>query len=496
MAKPTRSRLPRTPQTLWGPSRMRRCVVVAALVAGVTALAGCSKFENKKADAPPPSAEKMRDVPDFGGVTKAYVEVEGVGPTRAAAIDDALRLAIKQVNGIAIDASQAQLSIATGIATSQGDVAIDAAGFAEAVATQSKGVVSDFKIIKETEAKPPFLGLLGKGDARGSWRVRIGANIAKYRASADANRPRLVVAPARGGRGSFAFGDGERPASAMSAAIQTRLSNAIAQTNRFVVVDRQATDEIQNELDLMGSGAINPQDTVRVGQQLAADLIVIPTIERMEYVRHARQLRLSDRQLVSYSGGARILFRVVNATTGQLVLSDTFATEFPTTRPTTLGASVDANGATNRALADMTDQFVAKLLQKTFPVSVISMTGSDVVLSQGGAAVRQGAVYRAVLLGEPLKDPQTGQSLGRTEQNFGTVEVTRSEANMAYGLLRTASSLPGGFRPGLIELREEVRSTPVVQFPFATRPAQRASEPVPQRRAAAAQTSVAEDKNW
>lgn len=478
---------------------IRSTIIVAASLAACLALAACSKPDGSKSGAATPVAEKMREAPDFGGLTKQYVEVDGVGATRTAAIDDALRLAIKQVNGMAIDASEAKSNIATSISTSMGDVDIDSATFAQAIATQSKGVISDFKIVSEKEGKDSILNLIGKQGSRPAWRVRIGANITKYRASADANRPRLVVAAARGGKASFAFGDSERPASAMSAAIQTRLSNAISQTNRFTVLERQANDEMQGELDLISSGAVNQQDTARLGQQLAADLIVIPTIERMEYTRHARQLRLADRELVSYSGGARISFKVINAVTGQLVLSDTFSTDFPTTRPTTLGASVDVQGATERALTDMTDQFVAKLLQKTFPVSVIALNGSDVVLSQGGAAVRAATVYRAVLLGDALKDPQTGQNLGRTEQSFGTVEVTRSEPNAAYGLLRNAPSLPNGFKPGLIELREEVRVGPTSALTSAPVQAVATGGPKPATRARHSEPAEAHaqpDKNW
>jgi hypothetical protein len=149
----------------------------------------------------------------------------------------------------------------------------------------------------------------------------------------------------------------------------------------------------------------------------------------------------------------------------------------------------------------MTQQFISKLLQKTFPVSVISLSGSDVVLSQGGAAVRQGARYRAVLLGDTLTDPQTGQSLGRTERDFGTILVARSDPNTAYGVLEGGPSLaPGQFRPGLIELREEVAALPAPpsspaesaapRSPPAARPHQRSAVPN------SAQGTPAKDKDW
>ena len=339
--------------------------------------------------------------------------------------------------------------------------------------------------------------------------MKIGANIAKYQASADANRPRIVVAAPRTRLASFMLGTGTRPAAAVQANIRARIADALAQTNRFTVLDRELSDEIQGEMDLIASGAVAKEDTARLGQMLATDLIVVPTIERMEYTRHARQLRLADRELVSYSGGARISFRVINATTGQMVMSETYATEFPTTSPTTLGASVDGDGASERALSDMTQQFVSKLLRQTFPISVISLSGSDVVLSQGGAAVKEGLRYRAVILGEALKDPQTGQSLGRTERDFGTVVITRSEPNVAYGRLEGAPALPAGqFRAGLIEVRQQVGQAQDAAVPTTQASATAATNARVQKPASAASPRLASqskaepvtkpdtDENW
>ena len=477
-------------------------VVVALALVSLLGVTACSKPHSANGAAA--DGGKFRDAPDLGGVKSEYVEVEGVGATRAAAVDDALRLAIKQVNGVVVDASEAQANIATAITTSEGDVDIKAVSFAQAVATQSHGLISNFKIIKETNESAAFMGLRGAQKSHPSWRIRIGANIAKYQASAEANRPRLIVAQPRTAGANFDFGDTSKPSSEVQAAVRSRLNDALTQTNRFAVLDREFTGEIQQEMDLVSSGAVNKADTARLGQQLAADLIVIPTIERMEYNRHARQLRLADRELVSYSGGARITFRVINATTGQIVMSDSFSTDFPTTRPTTLGATVDAAGATDHAMAAMTQQFVSKLLLKTFPVSVISLNGQDVVLSQGGAAVRQGARYRAVILGDALSDPQTGQSLGRTEHDFGTIQITRSENNAAYGVIEGGRSLPAGqFKPGLIEIREEIATSPVVVAAAAAPPASATTGPVaatkPAKPAAKPRhkpSGQAEDQNW
>ncbi|MFM8498427.1 MAG: hypothetical protein ACKOAN_00230, partial [Chakrabartia sp.] len=58
-------------------------------------IAGCDKITGffKK------DAEFQKEMPDFGGVKVVEVEAEGYGPSRNAAILDAINMALKQTNG-------------------------------------------------------------------------------------------------------------------------------------------------------------------------------------------------------------------------------------------------------------------------------------------------------------------------------------------------------------------------------------------------------------
>ncbi|ESQ88671.1 CsgG/HfaB family protein [Asticcacaulis benevestitus] len=425
------------------------------LIAGTSLLtlqvAACSP---KKDDASK-SAEKLREEPDFGGVKEVYVEAEGRGGTPEEAIDNAILNAAKQVNGAQTESLSENLKVAGTI--SVGNQSIDYSGqrFTDLVATRSGGVITQFKIIEAPKEGFAFPG----GDTSSKWRVRIGANVAKYQASADSKRPRVIVATPRSSTGSYALGNGSRSAEEVGNAIREQINTSLSQTNRFTVLDTSVARELDAEADRLASGNVNATDTARLGQRLAADLLIIPTIERMEYIRSSRQLRMADRELVSYSGGATLAFKVVNATTGQLVLSERYSNGFPSTEPTTLGARVDGLSASAKSIGEMTQKFVAALMQKTFPLSVIKLDGADVVIGQGGSLVRSGNRYRAVLLGDMMKDPQTGQNLGRTESDFGTVVITRVDTNLSYGRLENAPALSQAFQPGLVELRDSVGVT-------------------------------------
>jgi hypothetical protein len=72
--------------------------------------------------------------------------------------------------------------------------------------------------------------------------------------------------------------------------------------------------------------------------------------------------------------------------------------------------------------------------------------------------VRQGATYQVVRLGKELTDPQTGRSLGFTEQECCAVVVDRVTASMSYGHLESVKINLDEVKPGELQLRAEAVS--------------------------------------
>jgi pyruvate/2-oxoglutarate dehydrogenase complex dihydrolipoamide acyltransferase (E2) component len=145
----------------------------------------------------------------------------------------------------------------------------------------------------------------------------------------------------------------------------------------------------------------------------------------------------------------------------------------------------------------LSGQIGGTIVTTLFPVSVVSVDGDQVVLSQGGDTVQVGQRWQAVRLGEELKDPQTGRSLGRSEHPCCTIRIDRVAAQTSYGTLEEGvDAMRGGFRPGQIELRQKLGSKPKAAAgatasaapAAAARPA---SKPKPKPAAA-----PAEDPNW
>ena len=474
-------------------------LIVSSLVgcAMAVAVAGCSKAPPPEAaPAAQPQAEQnlARGTPDAGKVEHVAVTASGRGPTVATAVDQAIKLAIQQVNGKTMDMSALQFQAGMTVAVGDETVDVGSAAFAEFVATQSRGAVTGFKVLSQRQLET------------GETEVSIEAQVAKFARPESAGMLRVAVMPFRTDTSDYVVDTQRVAADAVVQELRGSITNTLVKTKRVTVLDREFAAEVQSEIDQLETGRMSTEDFARLGEQLLADYVVVGRIDRFGYERHERQLRTSDRTLVSHSGGAAVSFRVINATTGQIELSDTIAVELPATAPTTLGTSVNASQVTADLTGKLAGQAAGAVVKALFPLTVVSVEGDVVVLSQGGEMVSQGDVYDVVLRGKEIKDPQTGRVIGRVEKHCCTVEVTRVTPEMSYAtVLKADMDVASVFAPGALEVSGPAqRPAPaagpaVVAETGAPRtereaPAEDPAEPMPG--AAPAAGAASDDPNW
>lgn len=507
---------------------MKRVVLCMAVL--VTALVGGCKKDGTSAAtaaAAPATPELFRDNPDFGGVQGVNVEAEGVGPTPSIAVLRALDQAIAQVNGRRVASSSEAVSAGIHIdVAGLGSAQVDGDAYVERVVSASDGIVRSFTVLSQEEvervdAEYSFDGEATSGGWLGDsikvtenqkvlshyWKVKVRAEVAKFVGPKDDGRPKIVVVAPRTDSSQYEVGDDRVASDKVAAEIRSRLSDALTQTDRFQVLDREFNDQMQAEVDFINSGNARSEEVARLGQRLATDLILVPTVERFAYPRSSRKLRMSNRELTSYSGGGRVSLRLINATTGEVVMSESFSHQLPPTAPSTLARSVDGAGMAGTMMDALSDGMIKAVVNEIFPVSVIAVSGNQVVLSQGGKSVRQGERYDAVLLGEALKDPQTGRSLGRMEIPCCVIRIDRVADKTSYGTLEgDVPAQLGAFEPGMVELRgvaAAVASGPVAAdaAPAPTTVARAGTLAKPRRVTAkaapiAAEAAVDENENW
>lgn len=432
---------------------------ILALIIISAALVSCGdkKESTENVDSNKPN---LTQTPDVGKVEQVEVKSTGTGLTPSAAVNEALKTAITQVNGTTVDASTANFNFAAK-ATAQIDLetkegrdsakaaeSLQSQAFAESIVTQSKGAVSSFKVEKVIPPK----------ENGGAYVIEITAKIAKFKSPADSGKIKIVVMPLKSTQSSFNIGGKQVSAADVLEPIRQQIIDSLTQSGRFTVLDRQSDSEIQAELGMIASGQTNQNDMAKLSQALSADVIWVGTVNSLSYNKNIRKLQTSDRELVSFNGTWSITQRLVNLTTRQVILSDTFKGDFPTISPTTLGASVNENTTVANVQSEIVKKATDSILLKTFPISIVSIDGETVVISQGEGSVTEGARYKVVKLGKEIKDPQTGHSLGNMESDCCEVVINRVTPKLSYGQLENIKVNLEGVDAGVLQIRGKVQS--------------------------------------
>jgi curli biogenesis system outer membrane secretion channel CsgG len=384
---------------------------------------------------------------DVGKLESVKVNSDGFGNTASEAVAEAMRLAILQVNGAAIDMTQVNTQFGLDATLNQTAVSMRGAAFSDGVRQRSGGVIQNFRIVS----------LLDPTQSGGKFKASIEASISKFVVSADMKKIKLAIAPLRFDRSSIPMGDKSVAASQVGAQLRARIQEALVATGRFAVLDRDFSPEIEAELDRISGGAAPRAELEKLSQAASADIIWIGKINGLAYNKSSRQLQTSDRQLVSYSGGWSISEKLVNVATRQVISSNSLRGSAPSTSPTTLSTGVNSGKVLGGMTDDLVKQVVASIMSRTFPVSIVSVDGSNVVLSQGGQTVAKGTRYAVVTMGAEMKDPQTGQSLGRTETPCCEVVIDRVTPNLSYGHIENGTAGLDKLAPGSLVVREKLR---------------------------------------
>lgn len=370
-------------------------------------------------------ASPVAALPDVGKVGTVAVNAKGTGASAAEAIDEAMRLALKQVNGTTMDLSSEQFKVTLSLFRGKNSEALRGTAFAEHVVQSAGGAITSFKV-----------NSIDGPDSRGFYKADIDASVAKFTHSAvDSKKLKIVIAPLRFDGTTFVVGGRSVPADKVAEEPRQQILAALTNAGRFTVLDRDMGGDVAQELDLITSGSAPRGEIGKLGQAMSADVIWVGKIGSYAYNRHARQLQTSDRELVSYTGGWSVSQKLVNVATRQIMLSESLRGEAPSVGATTMGSGVDGDKISENMQNDIANRIVSGIISRTFPVTVISREGSAVVLSQGGQAVREGARYRLVYTGKEIFDPQTNQSLGRVESDCCEVVIDRVMPTMSQGHL-------------------------------------------------------------
>jgi curli biogenesis system outer membrane secretion channel CsgG len=347
-----------------------------------------------------------------GQITYKEVEAEGNGKSLGVAVTNALAEAVGMVNGRSIESQTSLKQLeASSFANGKEDY-VSSEAFKSAVKSATKGTVSSYEIISSKKEGGLFF-------------AKVRASVAKLKLSASANRKRIAVFPLRTGKKGFRIGnllgDKERISRLFSQGISTNL----VQSRRFTVLDREYLAEQLAEKANIILGDVKTEEMARLGQELAADMILVGTIEDFGVETKTIRMQISNRTVTTQQAFVNFGYRILDVATKQIKFADVMELKLD---PSALQAasSLGGEGALESAICRLASEKISiKILEAIYPVVIVSARGEYLTLGQGGNNMQKGDKMEIFYYGDPIIDPYTKESLGREEIPIGLIEITR-----------------------------------------------------------------------
>jgi hypothetical protein len=174
------------------------------------------------------------------------------------------------------------------------------------------------------------------------------------------------------------------------------LEESLVQSRRFAMLDRSYADTVNQELNSYKDESFHTSELARLGQKIGTDYLIVGEVKKYNVTDKSVANPLDDTKITRTALNTEISMRIIDVATGQIKFAKTY-------------------GSTNSALVD--------IINAIYPISILSVDTNTVTLGSGGGDLKIGRQYRVMSLGQDLKDPYTGESLGRQETQIGIIEI-------------------------------------------------------------------------
>ena len=346
-------------------------------------------------------------------VQESETTAEGRGATRAQAILDGLANATAQAFGFTLQSSTRQNVLSA-------EVMVDDA--------QSSALLESFNktIAKQvsTDKTRPITGYQvnsAEETARGRWVANITIRYGSYaKLGADSNRRTLIIA-------SIAK---QYPEAALEAVEQ-----AVVASRRFDVLTRSHQAVFEREKLFITGPDASRTEVARMAGASGADYVLIVDMQDFIVQNNIREvIKMSDEVIVTSKLSGTLRLRIMEFTSRKIKWVGTQAFAETLKGRTDITTDVLAKNLSNAART-----LIAGMVETIFPIRVVRRDGNMLVLNRGEGSIAQGQQLSVFVLGDDLRDPQSGESLGRMENHVATGSVI--EVKPKYSVLRLTSSL-------------------------------------------------------
>ena len=267
--------------------------------------------------------------------------------------------------------------------------------------------------------------------------------------------------------------------------IEAMITDALNQTGRFRLVERQAIGNVMQEQDFGASGRVATPSAAGMGQILGAEYLVEAVITSYDPGTNARSTNVGGiASAAGLGGGLGALvgglsinsassslgmnIRLIDATTSEVIFTKQIEREVSQSGLAFGGGGVGGGGALGgfvgqysrtpigQAVLASINEAVYELAKqvgsKPASGSVVRVQGQQAYLNLGAGAVDVGDRLSVGRPGEALIDPETGISLGSSETPMGEVQVTQVQDRFSIAMVQGGAKIEAKDRVTSMEM--------------------------------------------
>lgn len=280
--------------------------------------------------------------------------------------------------------------------------------------------------------------------------------------AADAAKPRVAVLEFKNKAQGYSWYQAGQAA-------QDMLVTELVKKGEFRVMEREQLAAIMEEKHLSLSGDIDPKTAVKVGKMIGVEYLITGAVTELGVADRSANVpggifggRLPSVNVRSQRMDAAVDARAFSTSTGEIVWADTAreSTSDSSVYVAGAGGGVDDHRKVDRILRPVVVKLAESLSQKKLTTSglggatdasgvagkIARADGGTIYLNVGSeAGVKEGDEFDVFRMGEPIKDPDTGEVLGANERKVGRIKVN---AVMGPRLSKASGVSGSGFKAG------------------------------------------------
>ena len=221
------------------------------------------------------------------------------------------------------------------------------------------------------------------------------------------------------------------------------LATSLVKSGKYRVMERDKIASLLAEQNLGTSGVVTQESAAKAGKMLGVELAVIGAVTEFGYKKRGTGGLLKKAgiglDVGQYTAVIGVDMRIVNTTTGEILKADNVRRQ---KTATSLGLSTNQMAFDSEAQFDQSlvgkvtreaIEDIVKMLDEqgggggAWEAKVVMAKEGDVIINSGSeAGIKVGDTFVIYRLGEDMKDPDTGESLGAEEKKIGTIEVSNN----------------------------------------------------------------------